>query len=153
MRKAKLIGSNLKLACDNLLAVKKLGPSDRAAPILMFYAAENLLQAIFTSEDEDFGMARSRHGNHQLDRMLDDLSGSCAVRVKFEEVISLVAYATTYRYPTPTGNLPAPPSEEEANAYYSSLVDILDTCAKHFHVDVKLEAPEAGSVSPIRDRA
>lgn len=149
-REARLIGSHLKMASDHLLNVKTLTPSARAAPTLMFYAAENLLMAVFTSEGLDAGAARRKHGNHQLDRMLDELPKECAVVALFEPVIELVAYATTYRYPSPTGKIPAPPSEATAQGYFEALVSLLDACAKHFQVNVRLDEPEAGSVKPFR---
>ena len=150
MSDARLIGSSLKLAYDHLQVVKKIGPTDRMAPISMFYGAENLLIAIFTSEALDFAEARRRHGNHQLDRMLDELPDDCGVKPSFERVIGLVAYATTYRYASSTGRISDPPSHVEANAYYTALVEIIDICAKHFRVDVTLDRPEAGFTLPIR---
>ncbi|MBI1218489.1 MAG: hypothetical protein GC186_08065 [Rhodobacteraceae bacterium] len=149
-REAKVIGTHLKLACDNLLSVKKLSPSDRVSPTLMFYAAENLLMAIFTSEGIDAGSVRKKVGSHQLDRMLDELSDECPFKEKFESVIELVAYSTTYRYPTPVGNLPKPPSKEDAEGYFADLMDILQVCTRHFQVNVKLDEPTAGSVMPLR---
>jgi hypothetical protein len=150
MREARVIGTHLKLACDNLLSVNKLSPSDRVSPTLMFYAAENLLMAVFTSEGIDVGSVRKKAGNHQLDRMLDALPDACTLKVKFEEVIDLVAYATTYRYPTPVGNLPKPPSKAEAEMYFAALKDILQICARHFKVDVTMDEPTAGSVTTLR---
>lgn len=150
MSEARLIGSHIKLANANLLAVKKIGTSDHTAPTLMFYAAENLLMAIFTSEGIDSGGARRKHGNHQLDRMLDELPDTCTIKSDFQNVVDLVAYSTTYKYPTPTGRIPKPPAEEDARGYFDLLVEILDICRRNFQVDLTLEDPEAGSVSPIR---
>jgi hypothetical protein len=149
-REARVIGTHLKLASDNLLSVNKLSPSDRVSPTLMFYAAENLMMAIFTSEGIDVGAVRRTVGNHQLDRMLDAMPDACPVKAKFEDVIDLVAYSTTYRYPTPVGNLPKPPSAAEAAKYFSTLKDILQICTRHFKVDVKLDEPMAGSVTALR---
>ncbi|WP_128186581.1 HEPN domain-containing protein [Paenirhodobacter populi] len=150
MREAKVIGSHLKLACENLLTVKKISPSDRVSPTLMFYAAENLLMAVFTSEGIDAGAARRKAGNHQLDRMLDELPEECAVKAMFEGLIDLVAYSTTYRYPTPVGDLPLPPSKEDAERYFSVLKEVLGICTVRFKVDVRLDAPVAGSIKPLR---
>lgn len=116
----------------------------------MFYAAENLLMALFTAEGIDAGLVRRTAGNHQLDRMLDALPAACPLKAKFEEVVDLVAYATTYRYPTPVGHLPVPPSTAEAEGYFAALKDILQTCVRHFQVDVKSDAPIARSIVALR---
>jgi len=116
----------------------------------MFYAAENLLMAVFSSENVDFIEVRLKHGNHQLDGMLDALSDECVIKSRFESVIGLVAYATTYRYASSTGKLSKPPSDEEAHDYFDTLVEILNICTTHFRVNVTLEEPEAGSIAPIR---
>jgi len=150
MAEAKLIGSNLKLAAINLLAVKKIGLSDRIAPTFMVYAVENLLMAIFTSENCDYGRARRKCGSHQLDCLIDELPDECGIKSSFKNVVALVAYATTYRYPTASGNLPRPPAENEANDYYEAFIEILNVCTTHFEVDVRLDEPQAGSTSAIR---
>jgi hypothetical protein len=150
MGEARLIGSHLKLAFGQLQSVKKMTSSDRNAPLLMFYATENLLKAVFTSEGIDESALRQKHGHHQLDRMLDDLPDTCTLKSKFRDVAVLVTYATTYRYPTSTGNIPRPPEENEADGYYKALIEILNICARHFEVDVNLEQPVAGSVVPLR---
>jgi len=137
-------------AFSQLQSVKKMTPSDPNAPILMFYAAENLLMAVFTSENCDYGAASRKHGSHQLDGMLDELPNDCKIKSKFEGIVTLVAYATTYRYPTPAGRIQEPPGKEEAEGYYTALIEILNMCTTHFKVDVRLEQPEAGSVSPMR---
>lgn len=149
-REAKVIGTHLKLACDNLISVKRLSASSRVSPSLMFYAAENLLMAIFTAEGIDTGSLRRQFGNHQLERMIDELPEECSLKEKFKGVIDLVAYSTTYRYPTPAGNLPSPPSKEDAERYFEDLFDILEVCTRHFKVNLKLNEPTAGSVTPIR---
>ncbi len=116
----------------------------------MLYAAENLLLALFTSEGIDGAVVRRKVGNHQLDRMLDELPDECPLKEDFESVVNLVAYATTYRYPTATGNLPVQPPAEEAEAYFASLLKILDTCSKHFQVNVRLDQPIAGNTGQRR---
>jgi len=150
MAEARLIGSHLKIAFGQLKSVEKMTSSDPNAPILMFYATENLLKAIFTSEAIDESVLRQQHGHHHIDRMLDHLPDECTIKSKFESVVNLVAYATTYRYPTSTGRIPKPPEEEEAKGFYNLLIEILDMCTKHFEVDVKLDEPQARSTSPMR---
>lgn len=150
MSEAKLIGSSLKLAYDHLQVASRIGPTNRMAPISMFYAAENILTAIFTSENADFSAARRKYGNHQLDRMIDELPNDCRIKSRFEDVVGLVAYATTYRYASSTGKISEPPGDNEANGYFDALVEILDICARHFEVDVTLDQPQAGSVLPMR---
>lgn len=150
MPEDRFIGSCLKLAFENLEAVRAISPSHRTAPTLMFYSVENLLMAVLTSEGIDAGAARRKHGNHQVHRILDELPDSCIIKPKFEYVAELVPYAVGYRYPTTTGNLHDSPPENDANSYFEALLDMLDICAKGFQVDVKLDRPKAGSVSPIR---
>lgn len=109
MAKATKIASHVRIALADLVSAKKLGFDDRNSAQLLFYAAENLLMATMTSEGIDLGEIRKKIGNHQLDRMIDQLPSDCIVKKKFEDVIELTAYATTFRYPTPSGNIPDAP--------------------------------------------
>lgn len=149
-RKALLIGSHIKMAASSLQMVHRASPTHPSSPTQMFYAAENLLMAVLTSEGIDAGAIRRKFGNHQLDRMVDELPDMCAVRIDFEKVIDLVAYATTYRYPTPSGRIPDPPSTEEAERFFAGLKSILEKCTLHYQVDVKLDQPVAGRTTPPR---
>lgn len=58
MHKRRAIGSCIKLAYDDLLSIKKLRPNERVAMVSMVYVAENLLSAVFISEDLDAGEVR-----------------------------------------------------------------------------------------------
>jgi hypothetical protein len=151
MHKRKAIGSCVALACENLLSVKKLGPDDRVAINAMVYIAENLLSAIMMSEDIDVSMVRRRHGNHQIDSMIDCLPDECSIKVEFLNLSELTIYATTFRYPTPSGRIPEMPKPEEAQAYFDTLFSILEKVTRHFQVNPRLSEPVAGIVSPLRE--
>ncbi len=150
MSKARVIGSHAKLALDNLLSVKTLGPSDRNSVMLLFYAAENLLMAVLTSENIDLGVLRRKTGNHQLDRMIDALPDACTVKTDFAGVAELTAYATTFRYPTPGGRIPVSPERGDVEKWYRHLIGILNSCTQHFQVDRKDTEPVAGYDGPFR---
>lgn len=147
---ALVIGSCLRMAYEHLMDVKKLEFRGRNSPTIMVYAAENILTALFTSEGINTELVRKRSGNHQLEHMLDHLNNECSVKPRLEQVVDLVAYATTYRYPTPSGKLKISPPEKEAKGYYDILVEVLQICTAHFQVNVKEDMPIAGNINPIR---
>ncbi len=150
MSKARVIGSHVKLALDDLLSVKTLGFSDRNSVMLLFYAAENLLMAVLTSEDTDVGSLRRKIGNHQLDRMIDELPHTCSVKRDFVQVSELTAYATTYRYPTPGGRIPVSPAQDDVGKWYRDLIGIVNSCTHHFRINPNDAEPVAGYDGPFR---
>lgn len=151
MHKRKAIGSCVALACENLLSVKKLGPNDRVAINAMVYITENLLSAVMMSEDIDVSVVRRKHGNHQIDSMIDCLPRECSLKNEFLNLSEITIYATTFRYPTPSGRIPEGPDPGEAQAYFETLFSILEKVVRHFQVNPRMSEPVAGNISPLRD--
>ncbi|NHM24400.1 hypothetical protein [Tritonibacter mobilis] len=151
MHKRRVIGSCIKIACDDLISIKKLDPNERVALISMVYVAENLLSAIFTSEGLDVRDVRIKHGNHQLDAVIGHLPDECLVKADFEAVEELTIYATTFRYPSPTGRIPKGVDLSEGCQYFDALYGILEQLARHFQVNPRESEPLAGNTDPIRN--
>lgn len=150
MHKRRAIGSCIKLACEDLISVKKLRPNERVALISMVYVAENLLTAVMTSEGIDVGAVRRKYGNHQIDAMIDALPDECPIKEEFEKLADLTIYATTYRYPSPTGKIPKDVDLKEGESYFDSLYYILGKLVKHFQVNPREKEPLARNLEPIR---
>lgn len=151
MHKRRAIGSCIKVACDDLISIKKLDPNERVALISMVYVAENLLSAVFTSEGLDVRDVRRAHGNHQLDALIDSLPDECPIKEDFEAVAELTIYATTFRYPSPTGRIPQGADISEGQAYFDALYGILEKLVRHFQVNPRENEPLAGVTDPFRD--
>lgn len=150
MREAQVIGAHLKIAVEDLLSAAKLGPGDRNSVQMLFQATENILMAVFTSEGIDVAALRRTVGNHQLSAMIDHLPAACGIRDDLNEVAILEAYATTYRYPTPSGRVPEAPEAADVEAWFEHLKRIAGRLCTHFKVDARAEQPAAQVLDPIR---
>jgi hypothetical protein len=62
----------------------------------------------------------------------------------------LTTYATTYRYATPQGRIPTPPTKSELAAAAKKVEDILAEVAKRFVVDLLKRDTPAQNPGPIR---
>ena len=150
MSKERAIASHVMLAISGLQSVKKLGLEDRNSANLLFYVAENLILAVLTSEDVDVRRVRSTVGNHQLDRMIDCLPDQCSVKTDLGNLAPLTAFATTYRYPEPSGGIPEAPKTPLVENWYNDLFKVAELFARHFRVPGKDSRPLAGYVGPFR---
>lgn len=150
MREAQVIGAHLKIAVEDLLSAAKLGAKDRNAVQMLFQATENILMAVFTSEGIDVAALRRTVGNHQLAAMIDHLPEECSVKADLESVSILEAYATTYRYPSPSGRVADAPDTEDFEGWLENLRDLAGRLCRHFRVDVKVDSPAAQNLKPSR---
>ena len=146
---AKFIASSLRLAAQDLLDAKTLnGTGSRSDTYHLQQGVEKILRALLTSEQVHL----ERKDAHQLGAGIDLLLEDHPLKLDLLATGFLTEYATTYRYPSPSGrikaNLPAErfaPTLELANS-------ILERAAKHFGVqnlDIDCEEP-AGTVAPMR---
>ncbi len=98
------------VAVDRLLAP----PANRLAAFHLQQAAEKLVKAVRLAR----GLQATKE--HRLEILLNDLPEDDRWRVEFESFVSLGAYATAYRYPTPTGTRkPGPPAAEMASVAHA----------------------------------
>ena len=152
MSKALAIGSHVKLAFDGVNSARKLGPKDRQAAMILFYAVENLVMATLASEDIPRSVWRASAGNHQLDRMIDALPPECSTTGSLENFSLLTQYSTGYRYPSPTGGIQESPEEDLMQNWLEQGTDIVQVYARHFQVNIRNEFAIAESTSPFRSK-
>lgn len=99
MSKANTIGSSLWLAHNAFQDAAKVGPHNRNCSNYLVYAVENLIMAVWESENIDRSSARKQTGNHQIDRMIDLLPDLCTAKSTLQPLGVLTADATTCRHP------------------------------------------------------
>lgn len=143
-----LIAGHLRLASANLREARVLAKVEgRNSVYLAEQAAEQLVLAIAQSESVHF----ERSKRHLLDHMIRALPDSNPHKIALKPVSWLEAYATTYRYPKPSGRLVKPPPEADLAGAMQIIETILDGLAKHFGVDPSLpDGPPAARSNPPR---
>jgi hypothetical protein len=118
----------------------------RNAAYLAEQALEQIIRALATSEK----MHIERQDAHQLDKIVrrfpDDHSEKSAIR----SLVWLEAYATTFRYTMPSGQIPKAPSGEKLRAAIKEVSQMTDRIADHFGVNLDLDNFPAGTVVPMR---
>lgn len=147
---AEVIANGLRMAAQQLQDARTLqAGGSRNAPFNLFMAAEGLLLAVFASEGlpTDAGATR-----HQLGAMTDRLPDANPLKPRFRAVEGLTGYATTFRYVSPAGRIPAPMNAAAFAAMADRLDLLLRELAAGFEVaDLGIGAREpAGRSAPIR---
>ena len=140
MSRARAIASDLRLAAENVNDARlllKIG--SRNAAYLASQAAEHVIRAVATSEN----LHIERKDAHRLDttvRRIPDLNPDkpALSRLTFLEV-----YATTYRYPSPSGRISEPPSFDQIAPALDSIATLLSLLENHF--DCNLSTTQACS--------
>jgi len=72
------------------------------------------------------------------------------IKQRLRELQHLSAYATAYRYTTPTGRIPADPPAQEVELTAKSIAATLLEVARRFDVDLDAVDKPAANISPIR---
>jgi hypothetical protein len=150
MSEARRIASLLRNAAGWLEEARSArGRHSRFAVTHAFYAAEHVVLAVMTSEGIHVG---SRGEQHQIAAWLDRLPDSNPLKSVLRRTEALTAYATTYRYPTPTGRLVPPPAEERVDAWIAAVAEALSRGGTALGVDLAEGADSpAANPNPIRD--
>lgn len=151
MSKNQTIGSHIKLAHEYFADASLIGPSRRNCAGNLFYSIENLIMATLESEDIRRSEWRPKAGNHQLDRMIDEIPDLCSIKADLRVFESLTAYATTFRYPSPSGRIPRSPNVEMIASFLSRAETLVKRFTSHFDVDVAEKDPTASKIAPFRD--
>lgn len=123
----------LRIAASDLADARILaGVRSRHAPYLCSQAAEKIVKAVLTAE----GIHVHRNVAHRIDLMVDLLPDANAYKARFRKIEHLASYATSYRYPTPTGRVPAAPSPDELASLIDETDSLLRDVADRFGIDL-----------------
>src|SRR5437016_2211701 len=108
MSAERLIASLLRVARDDLEAARLLAKArNRNAIYMCEQSAEKVIRAVLTSEGQSGGR------EHRLDMMVDQIPDANPLKPMLRAVEHLAAFATTFRYPTPTGRIQDTPGDKE----------------------------------------
>ena len=116
------VASYIELAREDLAAAKALIASglERNSTIHIQQAAEKLLKAVLAAEDIVFP------ASHQIGALAELLRDGHFWKDEFRGFDPLTRYATAYRYPTPGGDVPTPPTRKELQQSIESVVALVD---------------------------
>jgi len=93
-------------------------PTNRLAAFHLQQAAEKLIKAVRLSR----GLRVT--ADHNLELLIDELPRDEAWRDKLTVLEPLAAYATSYRYPSPTGKRKAGPARDEVLAWIKTIAGL-----------------------------
>lgn len=141
------IASALRLASGCVRDARLLiDAGSRNAAYLSEQAIEQVVRALATSE----AIHIERHDARQLDKVIrrfpDDQAGKAALK----SLVWLEAYATTFRYTLPSGQIPRAPDKAKLEEAIDDISNLISRAAKHFKVDLADETKPAQFVNPMR---
>ena len=120
MSEERRIAAFLVVADADIEAARALAKIvNRNAAYLCQQAAEKLIKAVLHGRRIEFGT------EHRLDVLLDKLPANDAWKARLKPLESLTPFATTYRYPTPGGRIPAAPDSPVLEAQIALIETLL----------------------------
>ena len=140
-----VIANMLRIARQDLDAALRLAnPYNRNAVYLCEQSAEKIIRAVLTSENIHAGI------KHHLTEMVDLVPDANPMKPQLRAIQELASYATSYRYTTPAGRIPNPPSEPEFAAYAQKVETALAFAVTRFGVTLSVKDLPAQHPGPIR---
>jgi HEPN domain-containing protein len=140
-----VIANYLRVASQDLEGAKLLAAAqNRNSVYLCEQAAEKIIRAVLTSEGKHAGI------KHQLDDMVEEVPDANPVKPLLAAIEHLAAFATTYRYPSPTGKIKATPSAAELAKYIADVEAALTETVNRFGVDLTGPNTPATKPRPLR---
>jgi HEPN domain-containing protein len=141
----RVIANLLRIAREDLEGARVLNArGNRNAIYLCEQAAEKIIRAVLTSEQIHAGV------RHQLEEMVALVPEENPIKPRLRALQHLGTYATSYRYTTPTGRIPADPSAAQVDATVASIESALSEAARRFGVDLDAVDQPASTRAPIR---
>lgn len=145
MSAERVIANLLRIAREDLEGARTLNARrNRNAIYLCEQAAEKLMRAVLTSEKIHAGV------RHQLEEMVALIPDANPIKPRLRELQHLSTYATSYRYTTPTGRIPADPPADDVEAAAKNIEAALLELAAWFGVDLDAVDKPATKSSPVR---
>ncbi|TPL95241.1 HEPN domain-containing protein [Mesorhizobium sp. B2-3-12] len=141
------IASALRLANGCIRDAHVLAESgSRNAAYLSQQAIEQVIRALATSE----AIHIERHDAHQLDKIVRRLPDDHAEKTALQSLVWLEAYATTFRYTLPSGQIPRAPDKVKLQKAIDDITNLILRLAAHFKIDLGDESKPAQTVAPMR---
>ncbi|MEK7466547.1 MAG: HEPN domain-containing protein [Planctomycetota bacterium] len=141
----KVIANLLRVAKGDLDDARRLAevPS-RNAIYLCEQAAEKVILAVVASE--------GKHGNiqHMLDKLVDLVPDENPLKSQLRKLQDLGFFATSYRYPSSSGNVKPQPDRAEFDRHAANVQFALNAAVAGFKVDLSRPSSPAGSAAPLR---
>lgn len=145
----KTIANALRLAQGCLDDARLLAASgSRNAAYLGEQALEQLIRALATSE----GLHIERSDAHQLDKVTRRFPDDHPEKATLKSLVWLEAYATTFRYTLPSGQIPQTPDQARLNGAIDELAKLIERVANHFGVVLQSAEAPAQTIAPMRKR-
>ncbi|MEI9427505.1 HEPN domain-containing protein [Mesorhizobium sp. Cs1299R1N3] len=141
------IASALRLANGCIKDARILAASgSRNAAYLSQQAIEQVIRALATSE----AIHIERHDAHQFDKIVRRFPDDHAEKMVLQSLVWLEAYATTFRYTLPSGQIPRAPDKVKLQKAIDDISNVILRVAGHFKVNLGDESKPAQTVAPMR---
>jgi HEPN domain-containing protein len=141
------IASALRLANGCIQDAHILAASgSRNAAYLSQQSIEQIIRALATSE----AIHIERHDAHQLDKIVRRFPDDNAEKTALKSLVWLEAYATTFRYTLPSGQIPRAPEKAKLLKAIEDISNLILRVAGHFKVDLGDESKPAQTAMPMR---
>jgi hypothetical protein len=149
MADAHTIANSLRLAkgCARDAAILA-GQGSRNAAYLAEQALEQLIRTIATSE----GLHIERSDAHQLDKVVRRFPADHPVKQALASLTWLEAYATTFRYTLPSGNVPRSADPTKLANAIREIAGLVERLSAGFGVDLGDESSVAQNPQPMRSK-
>lgn len=141
----KVIANLLRTARGDLDDARRLAAStSRNAIYLCEQAAEKVILAVVASEGQ--------HGNirHMLDKLVDLVPEENPLKSRLRAIQDLGAFATSYRYPSSSGNMKPPPDRSDFDRHAANVEIAITEAVAAFQVDLSKPNAPAGRTTPFR---
>lgn len=143
----KTIANALRLAFGCARDARLLSETgSRNAAYLAEQALEQVVRAIATSETIHI----ERPDAHQLDKFVRRLPDTHPEKSSLHALSWLEAYATTFRYTSPSGAIPKAPDPARLQAAIADIAALIDRVSTHFGIDLQDEGAPAALSAPMR---
>lgn len=147
MVEARSIANGLRLASGCLTDAHTLQRAgSRNAAYLAEQALEQIIRSLATSER----LHIERHDAHQLDKVVRRLPDDHPEKASLNALVWLEAYATSFRYTSPSGQIAKVPSATTLTQALNSIDELLERVVGHFGVDLASDTSSARTVEPMR---
>jgi HEPN domain-containing protein len=145
MSAERVVANTLRLAHADLEAARLLHAGhNRYAIYHCEQAGEKIIRAVLTAEGVHAGI------KHLLDEMVKQVPDANPLKPLMKKIEHLAAYATTYRYATPSGKITPSPDDATLEADITNVAAALSAAVAAFGVELGKHDQPARTAKPPR---